>query len=127
MINLHGTIFNSCCPRCGQHYSKEYILESDKVPLCEKCRIPLNPGVTMMGEMVDNRAITKAAEVVSKADVMLVLGADLRSKICLEELQYFHGKKMILINQEQHYMDYRADIVINGNMEKILKQLVEIL
>ncbi len=127
VINLHGTIFNSHCPRCGQHYSKEYILESKKVPLCEKCGVPLNPGVTMMGEMVDNHAITKAADAVSKADVLLVLGANLRSKICSEELQYFHGKKLVLINPEKHYMDHIADLVINENVEDVMNQLIAIL
>lgn len=127
VINLHGTIFDSHCPRCGKKYSKEYILESNKVPLCEKCGVPLNPGVTMMGEMVDNHAMTQAADAVSHADVLFVLGANLRSKICLEELQYFHGKKLILINQEKHYMDHLADITINENVEDVLKQLVEML
>lgn len=127
VINLHGTIFESHCPRCGQKYQKEYILEAEKVPLCEKCGIPLNPGVTMMGEMVDNHTMTKAADAVSKADVLLVLGANLRSNICSDELQYFQGEKLILINSEKHYMDHLADISINENVEDVLQKLLELL
>lgn len=127
VINLHGTIFNSHCPRCGKHYSKEYILESVKVPLCETCGVPLRPGVTMVGEMVDNHAITKAADAVSKADVLLILGANLRAKICSNELQYFQGEKLILINPEKHYMDHVADLVLNENVADVLKQIVELL
>ena len=127
VINLHGTIFESHCPRCGQKYQKEYILEAEKVPLCEKCGVPLNPGVTMMGEMVDNHTMTKAADAVSKADVLLVLGANLRSNICSDELQYFQGKKLILINSEKHYMDHLADISINENVEDVLQKLLELL
>lgn len=81
----------------------------------------------MMGEMVDNHTMTKAADAVSKADVLLVLGANLRSKICMDELQYFQGKKLILINSEKHYMDHLADIAINENVEDVLQELLELL
>ena len=56
MINLHGTIYENQCPRCKKQYTLEYIQNSPrKVPLCEKCNIPVRPLISLFGEMVDWR------------------------------------------------------------------------
>ena len=51
-------------------YPVEYIREAKRVPLCTECNAPIRPGVSD-GEKVDNAVITKAADEVQKADVLL--------------------------------------------------------
>jgi len=88
----------------GKTYSMEFVRDTGKVPLCEACKTPVRPNVCLFGEMVDNRIMTRAAEEVQRADVLLVL-----------------------VNAVPHFSDRLADISINdrvdNTLEKILKEL----
>ena len=69
-------------------YPVEYIREAKRVPLCTECNAPIRPGVCLMGEKVDNKVITKAADEVQKADVLLVLGTNLKTYLCTQLINY---------------------------------------
>lgn len=58
VLNLHGTIYDNECPRCGRKYSMEYIRDAKRVPLCEDCMAVIRPKVLLFGEQVDNRMMT---------------------------------------------------------------------
>ena len=127
VINLHGSVYDNYCPHCGRKYSMEYVRDSARVPLCEHCNTPIRPKVCLFGEMVDNVVITKAAEEIQKADVLLVLGTNLNSYLCSQLIDYYDGSKLILVNEEPHFSDKYADIVIHARvddtLEKIRKEL----
>lgn len=123
VFNLKGTILDNICPTCGQHYSAQYVKDSKGVPLCEKCLSALRPNVCLFGEMIDNGLMTKAAEEVEKADVLLVLGASLESPLCSRMLQYYGGTNLILVTGTEHYSDEKADIVIYGSCDDFLRRL----
>ncbi len=126
VINLKGTIFDNTCPVCGRQYPVEYIRESKGVPLCEKCMVAIRPNVCLFGEMIDNGRMTRAAQEVEKADVLLVLGASLTSPLCSQMLQYYTGSNLILvkgITGTEQYSDQRADIVIEGRCDEFLRSL----
>lgn len=128
VINLHGNIYeNNRCPRCGKIYPIEYIKETEGIPLCEKCNIPIHPGGILHGEMVDNFLMSTAAEEVSKADVLLVVGMDLKASLCRELLPYFNGARLILVNRREHYSDNVADLVYHEPVEEIMPEAVRVL
>lgn len=82
---------------------------------------------SLFGEMVDNRIMTRAAEEVQRADVLLVLGTNLKSYLCTQLVKYYDGDKLVLVNAVPHFSDRLADISINdrvdNTLEKILKEL----
>ncbi len=123
VINLHGSIYNNHCPHCGKKYSVDYIRNAKRVPLCEDCNTVIRPDVCLYGEMVSNQLITRAAEEVAKADVLLVLGANLKSYLCSHLLPYYHGEKLIVINSEPHFSDKYADMVIRRRVDDTLEQI----
>lgn len=129
VINLHGSVYVNYCPRCKKHYSVDYVRGSKRVPICEDCSTVVRPGICLFGEMVDNRVITRAAEEVQKADVLLVLGTNLRTQLCARLVQYYEGQKLILVKDEPHFSDRYADVVVNERvdvtLEKIIKELGE--
>ena len=43
VINLHGTVYENICPKCGKSYSVEYIKNAKGVPLCENCLVSIRP------------------------------------------------------------------------------------
>ncbi len=129
VINLHGSVYVNYCPRCKKHYSVDYVRSSRRVPICEDCSTVVRPGICLFGEMVDNQVITRAAEEVQKADVLLVLGTNLRTQLCARLVQYYEGQKLVLVKEEPHFSDRYADVVVNervdDTLEKIIKELGE--
>lgn len=127
IINLHGSVYENYCQRCGRKYPVEYMRNSKRVPLCEHCNTTIRPKVCLFGEMVDNQVITRAAKEVQRADVLLVLGTNLKTNLCSQLLQYYEGNKLILVNASPHYADRYADLLINervdDTLEKIIKEL----
>ena len=126
---LDGSVYENYCPHCGKKYPVEYIREAKRVPLCTECNAPIRPGVCLMGEKVDNKVITKAADEVQKADVLLVLGTNLKTYLCTQLINYYEGDKLIVVNPEAHFSDKYADILVSERvditLEKILKELGE--
>lgn len=125
VINLHGSVYENYCQRCGRRYPVEYIRNSKRVPLCEKCNTTIRPKVCLFGETVDNQVITRAAEEVQKADVLLVLGTNLKTNLCTQLVQYYEGNKLILVNATSHFADKYADLVVNDRVEVTLGKIIE--
>lgn len=123
VINLHGSIYDNQCPRCGKKYPVEYIRNAKRVPLCDNCNTVVRPGVCLFGEMVPNQIITRAAEEVAKADVLLVLGTNLKTSLCSELLHYYRGNKLIVINSKPHFSDKYANVVIHQRVDNTLEQI----
>ena len=129
VINLHGSVYVNYCPHCKRDYPLDYVRNSKRVPICESCSTVIRPGVCLFGEMVDNQVITRAAQEVQKADVLLVLGTNLKTQLCKQLVQYYEGKKLILVKDTPHFADRYADLVVNARvddtLEKIIKELGE--
>ena len=125
VINLKGTIYHNTCPNCGREYPMEYIRDAKGVPLCEQCLVAIRPDVCLFGEMIDNGLMTRAAEEIEKADVVLVLGASLHSPLCSQMLQYYNGTNLILVTESEHYSDQQADVIVYGRSDDFLGRLNE--
>ena len=123
VIELHGSVYHNECPHCRRKYPLEYIRDSKGVPRCENCGTTIRPQIVLAGEMVNNALSTKAADEVSKADTLLLLGCDMSSVLAESFLRYFTGKRVILIRNREHYADSKADLVIHGKSMDILAQL----
>ena len=123
VIELHGSVYHNECPQCRRKYPLEYIRDSNGVPRCENCGTTIRPQIVLAGEMVNNALSTKAADEVSKADTLLLLGCDMSSVLAESFLRYFTGKRVILIHNREHYADSKADLVIHGKSMDILAQL----
>ena len=124
VINMKGTVYQNVCPSCGKHYPVEYMKSAKGVPLCEDCLVAIRPQVCLFGEMIDNGVMTKAAEEVAKAEILIVLGASLTSPLCSQMIQYYTGSNLILVSEREHYSDERADIIVRGRCDDFLKRLV---
>ena len=77
---------------------------------------------SLFGEMVDNRIMTRAAEEVQRADVLLVLGTNLKSYLCTQLVKYYDGDKLVLVNAVPHFSDRLADISINYRVDNTLEK-----
>lgn len=123
VYELHGSVYHNYCPHCKRQYPVQYIQNSRGVPRCESCGTVIRPGVSMVGEIVDNGLISQAAQEVRKADTLLVLGSTLKASLTDTFLRYFNGEELVLINDQEHFADSKADLVIHGNPMDILRDL----
>lgn len=124
VVEMKGSIMDNVCPNCGRQYPIEYITAAKGVPLCEQCLVAIRPQVCLFGEMINNALMTRAAEEVSRAEAMIVLGASLHSPLCSQLLQYYTGTNLILVTDSEHYSDQQADEIVYGRCDKFLEKLV---
>lgn len=123
VVDIHGTIYENRCPRCGREYDYHYILDHTPVPYCENCGAVVRPQIVLTGEMVSNDKVTRATELVSRADVLLVLGSTMQSYLTKSFIRYFEGSKVLLVNWAEHYSDVKADGVCIGSLPEILPKI----
>ena len=124
VIELHGSIHKYVCPKCKKEYSDVYVASSNGIPYCQNCKVALRPDLALYGEELNNTRISKAAEFVEKADVLLVLGASLNSYLTKHLLKYYSGNKLIMINDKSCINDDKADYVVYGRCSEILPQIM---
>lgn len=126
VIALHGSVEDNRCPVCGKVFGSEFIRKAKGVPVCDVCSVPLRPGFTLLGEMVDNGKMTEASNAVEDANVLLIVGASLNSALCHHLIKYYTGNKMILLNTKETVGDERADYRAYGNLSEMFAYITDI-
>ena len=124
VIELHGSIHDNRCPKCGKHYTAEYMKQAVGVPLCDVCKSPIRPMVKLQGEMMRNDRMTEAANVSAQADMIMVLGINLNHPMVKTFTNYYTGDQLVLITKNEHFTDKRADLCIHSEVRNILPLVV---
>ena len=83
----------------------------------------VRPQIVLTGEMVSNDKVTRATELVSRADVLWILGSTMQSYLTKSFIKYFNGSKVVLVNWAEHYSDVKADGVCIGNLLEIVPKI----
>lgn len=122
-VELHGSVYNNKCTRCGRAYPMEYVRDSRGIPVCEACKAMIRPQITLFGEMVDSTMITRVTEEIERADTLLLLGTTLNSEVFGQYVRYFNGRKLVVIHQREHHEDQKADLAIIEQPKNILPLL----
>jgi NAD-dependent deacetylase len=121
VVSLYGNIEKNSCPHCNKEFSSEYILANKPLPKCDDCGTLIHPGIALSGEMLDSQVMTRAIEQITAADILLVLGTDLQSRLG-SMAKYFNGDRICLVNSYSHYSDQAADCVCIGNISAIMHE-----
>lgn len=124
VIELHGSIHQNICTKCGTKYSASYIKSSPGIPTCEKCEGIIRPKVGLFGERIDNGKLTSACHAVSSADLFLIVGTNLHSHLTEPFLARFRGTNIIVINEEEHFTDRYATIAIHEKPSNVFSQIL---
>lgn len=66
-------------------------------------------------EGLDQHTLQKAVYYISNADVLIIGGTSLTVYPAAGLIDYYGGKKLVLINKSVTPMDSRADLVISGS------------
>lgn len=124
VFELHGSVHRNYCMRCGRFYDAEYIKESSGIPRCA-CGGIIKPDVVLYEEGLDSRVVEGAVSAISSADMLIVGGTSLVVYPAAGFIEYFRGKRLVVINKSPTPADARAQLVINDGIAKVFSQLTE--
>ena len=122
VLELHGSVLRNYCERCGASYDAEYILQSEGVPACT-CGGSIKPDVVLYEEGLDQKTLSDAVHYISEADVLIVGGTSLAVYPAAGLLDYYRGKKLVLVNKTPTPRDSIADLIVQGSIGEIFSQL----
>lgn len=124
VYELHGSVLRNYCMKCHAFYDADYVVNAPGIPVCEKCGGAIKPDVVLYEEGLDQEVITGAVNAISKADTLIIGGTSLIVYPAAGLIDYFRGKNLILINKSSTSADSRADLVINEDIAKVMREAV---
>lgn len=122
VYELHGSVLRNYCMRCGKFHSAEFIRDFDGVPRCD-CGGMVKPDVVLYEEGLDQDTIEGAVTAIYNADLLIVGGTSLTVYPAAGFLEYYRGKRLVLINRDETPFDHRANLVFHESLGEIFSQL----
>ena len=123
VMELHGSVLRNYCEHCNAFMSAEDILHSEGVPRCKECGGPVKPDVVLYEEGLDNQTIQDSIHYISHADILIIGGTSLAVYPAAGLIDYYRGKKLVLVNKSATPMDERADLLIQAPIGEVFAQL----
>jgi NAD-dependent protein deacetylases, SIR2 family len=130
VYELHGSVLRNYCMKCRTFYPLDYIMDLEhcktkdgtesNIPRCEKCGGIIKPDVVLYEEALDQDVLNNAVSAISSADLLIVGGTSLMVYPAAGLIQYFRGKKLVLINKSVTQFDDRANLVIHEPIGEVL-------
>ena len=112
VLELHGSVLRNVCRRCGRFYGLGTILESKGIPRCE-CGGVIKPDVVLYEEGLNQETLSEAVRCIHEADMLIVGGTSLTVYPAAGLIDYYRGRRLVLINKSATGMDGRADLLLN--------------
>lgn len=125
VYELHGSTLRNYCARCKKKYPLSFLLETTGVPRCTEpnCGAIIRPDVVLYEEGLDSDVIAGAVSAIRKADMLIIGGTSLVVYPAAGLVNYYTGKKLVLINKSQTSMDSLANLAINAPIGEVFSQI----
>lgn len=123
VVELHGTTAKYSCLSCGRSYSLSEI-RHDGVPHCPSCGGVVRPDVVLYEEPLDYSALEAARDIISSAEVLIVVGTSLNVYPAAGLIYEFRGRTKAIVNLEATPLDSYFDLAIHGPAEEILPEVL---
>ena len=120
VYEVHGSVWENYCMDCNAFYGLEKILNSTGIPRCDRCGGVVKPWVVLYGEAPDKYTCMGACREISNCDTLIVAGTSLAVEPAASFLDYFHGRNLVVVNNEKTPADARANLVIHGDVAEVL-------
>lgn len=123
VFELHGSILRNYCEKCHASYDVKHMFYAKGVPTCDKCSGYVKPDVVLYEEGLDNGVMYGAIEAIKNADMLIIGGTSLVVYPAAGLIDYYRGKKLVLINKDATSRDSVADYIFHGKIGEILGQI----
>lgn len=122
VCELHGSVLRNYCTRCGKFHSAEFIRDSEGVPKCV-CGGTVKPDVVLYEEPLNQDTVEMSVAAIYDADMLIVAGTSLTVYPAAGLINYYRGKRLVLINRDETPYDSRANLVFHESLGRIFSQL----
>ena len=119
---LHGSVHRNFCMKCKKYHPVEFIRDSTGVPTCG-CGGVVKPDVVLYEESLNSRVLEGALADIQNADMLIVGGTSLAVYPAAGLVNYYRGKRLVLINKSPTPYDSKANLVIAGAIGEVLGQI----
>ena len=123
VLELHGSIHRNYCVKCRKFYDGAYIKAQPGIPRCS-CGGIIKPDVVLYEEALDQDTMNRSVSAISQADLMIIGGTSLVVYPAAGLVQYYRGKRLVLINKGSTSMDSSADLTINMPIGQALEMFL---
>jgi NAD-dependent deacetylase len=129
VVEVHGSIRSSSCPRCRASYPLAEVLpqvEEGGIARCAACGAVLKPDVVFFGELMPVDAMDRALQLAREAALLLVVGSSLEvyPVAGLPEDALRAGARLAIVNRGPTPYDRRADLKIDASAGETLAAVV---
>ena len=124
VLELHGNLTDYYCSSCKKEYTQEEFCQGSGTFFCKQCGKVVRPKVVLYGEGLDMSVYWTAVKFIQQAEILIVGGTSLVVHPAAGLINYYHGHKLVLINMEKTSADFGADYILQGDVSKILWDLV---
>lgn len=122
VFELHGSVLRNHCMRCGRAYPATFIRDCPGVPRCD-CGGIVKPDVVLYEEPLDEKTLTGAVTMISRADLLIVGGTSLTVYPATGLLRYYGGDRLVLINRDETPYDNEASLVLHESLGEVFSRL----
>ena len=122
VYELHGSVLRNYCVKCGKFHPAEFVRDAAGVPLCA-CGGIVKPDVVLYEESLKGSVIEDSVEAIMDADLLIVAGTSLTVYPAAGLINYYCGKRLVLINRDATPYDGRANLVIHDTLGNVFSQL----
>ncbi len=123
VLELHGSVLRNYCEKCGKSFDVQYMYDSDEIPVCDHCGGDIKPDVVLYEEGLDQGILQESIQRIREADMLIIGGTSLVVYPAAGLIDYYRGKKLVLINRDATARDGAADYIFHGNIGEILGQI----
>ncbi|OGO14771.1 MAG: hypothetical protein A2Z14_02800 [Chloroflexi bacterium RBG_16_48_8] len=129
VLEIHGHLRNATCINCFRKVQitsqMEDFVHKEIIPRCESCGGIFKPDFVLFGEQLPFEVVKEARKWIQSSTLILVLGSSLEViPVAYYPIDALNaGARLIIINNEQTYLDERADIIFHEDIEDILPKL----
>ncbi len=122
VLELHGSILRAYCSRCRKPYPADAMNHGEGVPHCS-CGGVIRPDIVLYEEPLDQSIMEEAVRYIRNAEVLIIGGTSLNVYPAAGLINYYRGKKLVLVNLSETPADSYADLVIHEKIGEVFSQI----
>ena len=126
LIEVHGTVHDVVCMRCGWRGPMQPVLErvraGEEDPPCSQCGGILKSATISFGQALVPEVIDRAMETAAEADLFMAVGTTLQvyPVASVVPIAKDAGARVVIVNAEPTPLDHLADAVISTEIGEVL-------
>ena len=136
VYEVHGTVAKNHCTKCNKFFTGDEVKDlidrsladgsdgnSRYLPLCPDCGGLIKPDVVLYEEGLDDYTWNHSVDYIQNADMLIVGGTSLVVYPAAGLVNYYRGRKLVLINKSTTPFDDEADLVLHMGLGEVFGQL----